>query len=220
MLAFKPLSSALLCTVFLLSLPQASFSRNIYRYTNTEGNMVVNDRIPSEYSSRGYEVLNEKGTLIKVVPKKLTEEELEHRGIEEKMAAAAAAEQVDLRKQDESLLLRYSSIEDIEAARERVLRDMRIRVSTLKSNIHSLKARVENYQTAAADTERSGGTVDLAQLTVIEELQLEIGVTERSIVDRQAEIEDVQQKFQQDIDRFGVLLGLVELRRTLLEAQD
>ena len=220
MLAFKPLSPALLCTVFLLSLPQALFSRDLYRYTNNEGNMVVDDRIPGEYSARGYEVLNEEGVVIKVVPRELTEEELEQRGIEEKMAVAAAAEEERLRKWDESLLLRYSTIADIEASRERALRDLRIRVSILKSNTRSLKQQVENYQAVAADTERSGGTVDLAQLTVIEELQSEIGVTERSIVDRQAEVERVQREFQLDINRFGMLLELVELRRTLLEAQD
>ena len=220
MLDFKSFGPALLCTVFLLSLPQVSFSRDLYRYTNNEGNMVVDDRIPGEYSARGYEVLNEEGVVIKVVPRELTEEELQQRGIEEKLAAAAVAEKERLRKWDESLLLRYSTIADIEAARERALRDLRIRVSILKSNTRSLKQQVENYQAVAADTERSGGTVDLAQLTVIEELQSEIGVTERSIIDRQAEVESVQREFQLDINRFGMLLELVELRRTLLEAQD
>jgi hypothetical protein len=220
MLVFKSLSRAFLCTVLLLSLPQASYSRDLYRYTNDEGNMVVDDRIPTEYASRGYEILNEEGVVTKVVPRELTEEELKQRGVEEKMAAAAAAEEERLRKWDESLLLRYSTIEDIEAARERALRELRIRVSILKSNIRSLKQQVENYQAVAADIERSGGTVDLAQLATIDELQSEIWVTERSVVDRQLEVERVQKEFQLDIDRFGKLLELVELRRTLLEAQD
>ena len=220
MLAFKPPGWSLLCTVFLLLLPQYSYSGGLYRYTNDEGNMVVDDRIPSEYASRGYEVLNEEGVVMEVVPRELTEEELEQRGIEEKMAAAAKAEEERLRKWDESLLLRYSTIEDIEAARERALRDLRIRVSILKSNTRSLKQQVENYQAVAADIERNGGTVDLARLSAIEELQSEIGVTERSIVDREIEVERVQKEFQLDIDRFGMLLELVALRRTLLETQD
>lgn len=220
MLVFKPLNRALLCTVFLLLLPQASYSRDLYRYINDEGNMVVDDRIPSEYASRGYEILNDDGVVVEVVPRELTAQEQELRGIEEKMAAAAAAEEERLKKWDESLMLRYSTIEDIEAARERALRDLRIRVSILKSNTRSLKQQVENYQAVAADIERSGGTVDLARLTTIEELQSEIKVTERSIVDRHLEVERVQREFQMDINRFGMLLELVALRRTLLEAQD
>ena len=71
-------------------------------------------------------------------------------------------------------MLRYSTIEDIEAARERALRDLRIRVSILKSNKRSLKQQVENYQAQAADLERSGKEVDVERLQVIEDLQGEI----------------------------------------------
>ena len=60
----------------------------------------------------------------------------------------------------------------------------------------------------------------LFRSTAIEELQSDIKVTERSIADRQIEVERVQREFQLDIDRFGMLLELVALRRTLLEAQD
>jgi hypothetical protein len=182
--------------------------------------MVVDDRISPKYATRGYEILNEDGVVMEVVPRELTEEEQELRGVEEKMAAAAAEEEERLKKWDESLMLRYSTIEDIEAARERALRDLRIRVSILKSNTRSLKQQVENYQAVAADIERGGGKVDLARLATIEELQSDIKVTERSIVERQIEVERVQREFQLDIDRFGMLLELVALRRTLLEAQD
>jgi hypothetical protein len=219
MLIVKPLSQTLLCAVILLTLPLSANSRDLYRYTNDEGNMVVDDRVPNEYVSRGYEVINEEGTVIKVVPRELTEEELEQQDAQIKIAAAAAAEKERIRIWDESLLLRYSSIEDIEAAKERALRDLRIRVSILKSNTRSLKQQVENYQTVAADIERSGGTVDLSRLEAIEELQSEIAIIERSIIDRQAEVERVQEGFQLDIDRFEVLLEVVVLRRKMLETQ-
>jgi hypothetical protein len=220
MLIVKPLSQTLLCAVILLTLPLSANSRDLYRYTNDEGNMVVDDRVPTEYVSRGYEVLNQKGVVIKVVPRELTEEELEQQGIQIKIAAAAVAEQERLRKWDESLLLRYSTIGDIEAARERALRDLRIRVSILKSNTRSLKQQVENYQTVAADIERSGGTVDLTRLKTIEELQSDIAITERSVIDRQAEVKRVQEDFELDIGRFEQLLEIVVLRRTLLETQE
>ena len=220
MLIVKPHRQTLLCALILLTFPLSANSRDLYRYTNDEGNMVVDDRVPNEYVSRGYEVINEEGIVIKVVPRELTEEELEQQDAQIKIAAAAAAEKERLRIWDESLLLRYSTIEDIEAAKERALRDLRIRVSILKSNTRSLKQQVENYQTVAADIERSGGTVDLSRLEAIEELQSEIAIIERSIIDRQAEVERVQEGFQLDIDRFEVLLEVVVLRRKMLETQE
>ena len=80
----------------------------MYRYTNDEGNKVVAYQVPPEFVANGYEILSPTGALIDVVPRQLDDGERE-----------AAAEQERLRKWDESLLLRYSSVEDIEAARER-----------------------------------------------------------------------------------------------------
>jgi len=216
MSAFNRSLCALLSSVFVLAAPLVAYSTDLYRYTNNKGNMVVDYQVPPEYAAKGYEVLNEEGIVIKVVPRELTKEELEQQSIREMQAAAAAAEEERLKKWDESLLLRYSTIEDIEAAQERALRDLRIRVSILKSNTRSLKQQVENYQSVAADIERSGGTVDVARLTTIEDLQSEIAATERSIVDRKREIQLVQESFEKDIGRFHMLLEVVELRRTLL----
>ena len=219
MAVFRSLSRFLLCAVFLLTLPLSAYSKDLYRYTNERGILVIHDRITPEYASKGYEIINEKGVVTKVVPRQLTKEELAQRDVKEQMAAAAAVERERLRRWDESLLLRYSTIEDIEAARERALRDLRIRVSILKSNTRSLKQQVENYQATAADIERGGGTVDVQRLSAIEELQSEIAITERSIVDRETEIEQVKDEFQLDIGRFELLLELVKLRRTLLATE-
>jgi hypothetical protein len=205
--------------MLLLGLAPAAHSRDLYRYYNAEGNMVVDYRVPTEYVAGGYDVLNDDGVVIRVVPRELTEGEKEVVDAQQRLDELARIEQERLRKWDESLLLRYSTIADIEAARERSLRDLRIRVSILKSNRRSLKQQVENYQIQAADQERSGRQVDMTQLGAIEDLQGEISVTDRAIADREREIEEVAATYQQDIDRFGMLLEVVELRRSLL-AQD
>ena len=92
---------------------------------------------------------------------------------------------------------------------------MRIRVRILKSNKRSLKQQVENYQAQAADLERSGKEVDLARIATIEDLQDEIASTERSIADREREINSVAESYERDIERFGLLLDVVERRRAL-----
>jgi DNA repair exonuclease SbcCD ATPase subunit len=212
--------TALLVIAALLSgLSQVAFSRDLYRYYDGEGKMVIDYRVPAEYAGAGYEVLNDKGVVIKVVPRELTEEEKQQRNALEIQQAEAEAEQERLRKWDESLLLRYSTIADIEDMRERSLRDLRIRVSILKSNRRSLKQQVENYQSQAADLERRGQEVDVDRLQAIEELQREIAATDRAIAERQREIQEVSAGYQADIERFAQLLEVVELRRSML-AQD
>jgi hypothetical protein len=219
MMTQTPAFFSLLVAALLLGLAPAAHSRDLYRYYNTQGSMVVDYRVPTEYVAAGYEVLNDDGVVIRVVPRELTADERNVVDAQQKLDELARAEEERLRKWDESLLLRYSTIADIEAARERSLRDLRIRVSILKSNRRSLKLQVENYQMQAADLERSGRQVNVAQLSAIEDLQGEIGTTDRAIVDREQEIEEVAAAYQSDIERFGLLLDVVELRRTLL-AQD
>lgn len=208
-------------TAVALSLLFSAWSQaaNLYRYTNAEGVTVVDYQVPADRVGNGYEILNADGMVVRVVPRELSEEEKKVRNAQQELEAEASAEERRLREWDESLLLRYSTVADIEAAQERALRDLRIRLSILKSNKRSLKHQVENYQAQAADMERSGREVDVARISAIENIQAEIASTDRSINERAREIEDVSAAYQRDIDRFGMLLEVVELRQTLLARQ-
>ena len=211
--------SALVAALLLQVTAPAAESANLYRYTNDEGNVVVDYQVPTRYVAQGYEVLNMEGVVLEVVPRQLTEEEKQVLNAQQELEEAARAEQERLKEWDESLLLRYSTIADIEAAEERALRDLRIRMSILKGNKRSLKQQVENYQAQAADLERRGQEVDVARLVAIEDIQTEIETTDRSINERAREIEEVEQAYQRDKDRFRMLLEVVELRKTLLAKQ-
>lgn len=194
-------------------------ARELYRYRNDEGVTVVDWRVPAEYASKGYEILNEDGIVIEVVPRALTDEERRDAATAEQLTAEAQAERERVRARDESLLRRYSSVDDIEAARARSLRDLQIRVSILKSNRRSLRQRVENSQARVAEAERSGSPLPTTELDRIERLKSEILATERAIADRESEIDRVTASYQEDIERFQQLLDVVELRRNLEKSQ-
>jgi hypothetical protein len=217
-MSIRTFSTGTIAALSLL-LPMWAQAANLYRYTNAEGVTVVDYQVPAAYVRSGYEILNADGMVVRVVPRELSDEEKKVLNAQQELEAAASAEERRLREWDESLLLRYSTVEDIEAARERALRDLRIRLSILKSNKRSLKQQVETYQAQAADMERSGREVDIARISAIENIQAEIASTERSIKERSREIEAVSAAYQKDIDRFGMLLEVVELRQTLLAKQ-
>ena len=199
----------------LLCLTSLVEAKPLYRYRNAEGNVVVDYQVPSESIGGGYEVLNSDGMVIKVVPRALTPEERHLEDAENKREQASREEKERLREWDESLMLRYSTVDDIEDARRRALGELQIRMSILKGNRRSLKQKVEAYQTQAANMERSGMAVDVERLKAIEVLQSEIVSTERDIKDRQREIEELEAAFDADIERFDQLRDVVELRQTL-----
>lgn len=215
-----------LCLTILLSMSAFSLAQNpgrgiyLYRYQNNDGVTVINSEIPPEFINRGYEILNTNGTVFKVVPRSLTEEERASRSSEEYRQRIEKEEAERLLKWDESLLLRYSSVEDIAAARDRALSELHIRISILRSNVRSLKLQVESNQTRAANVERRGGLVPVEMVAAIDGLNDEIKETERSIEERLQETEVVAQGFQRDIDRFVLLLDKVELRRRFSRIPD
>jgi hypothetical protein len=201
--------------VLLLALPLVADAKPLYRYRNAEGNTVVGFQVPPESISGGYEVLNEKGIVIKVVPRELTEEERKQKDAQEKLLQEAQAEEERLRKWDESLMLRYSTVADIEDARRRAMGNLEIRIVILKGNRRGYKQQVENYQEQLANTERAGGEADVQRLREIETLQNQIRSIERDIRKRELEIEELGAAFQADIDRFKLLQEAVEMRRAL-----
>ena len=61
--------------------------------------------------------------------------------------------------------------------------------------------------------------VDVERLRAIEILQSEIASTERDISDRAREIEELEEAYDADIERFKMLRDVVELRQTLRTRQ-
>lgn len=195
-------------------------SSNLYRYKDDAGIMVVDWRVPAEFIDHGYEVLDETGRVLQVVPRALTQEEKLDASKARKLESEAFAEQERLQAWDESLLLRYSTTEDIEAARDRALRDLKIRVSILKSNRRSLRQQVENAQARVAESERLGGQPRPEDLEYIAIAKTEIDATERQIAEREAQVDAVFAEYQLDIDRFQQLQDVVALRQSMERQQD
>jgi len=176
--------------------------------------------VPAEFIDHGYEVLDETGRVLQVVPRALTQEEKLDASKARKLESEAFAEQERLQAWDESLLLRYSTTEDIEAARDRALRDLKIRVSILKSNRRSLRQQVENAQARVAESERLGGQPRPEDLEYIAIAKTEIDATERQIAEREAQVDAVFAEYQLDIDRFQQLQDVVALRQSMERQQD
>ena len=181
--------------------------KELYRYRNAEGNVVVDYQVPPEYVAGGYEVLNLRGVVLRTVPPTPSAEELADG------SSISPEQEQRVRKQDRALLLRYSAVEDIESARDRSLAELRVRVSILESNRKGYSQQIEKYQAQAAELERRGAEVNTELLKTIDELQKKVVSTERQIAERNSEVEAAEENFAAEIERFQLLQEDVELRR-------
>ena len=99
---------AALVGLLLVALPGAA--KELYRYVNAEGNKVIAYQVPPDFVRNGYEVLSEKGVILRVVPAQLGDDERASLSEQERLAREEEGERERLRKWDEILLLRYSTV--------------------------------------------------------------------------------------------------------------
>jgi len=188
---------------------------NLYRYKNDVGGTVVDWHVPAEFAGRGYEVLSLQGEVLEVVTRQLSSAELKNKDLVKRLQQDAAVERARLAEWDRFLLLRYSTVEDIDAAQERSLRELKIRLSVLFSNRRSARARLEKVLARVADLERRGEAAQQQDLDTIAGLRAEIESRSRAIADRETQVVAVTKEFNDDRDRFAQLQDVVLLRRSL-----
>jgi hypothetical protein len=71
--------------VMLALLSSYALSDNLCRYKNDVGDTVVDWHVPAKFAGRGYEVLNSQGQVIEVVPRQLSEGELQNKDLVERL---------------------------------------------------------------------------------------------------------------------------------------
>lgn len=182
----------------LLASGLAHGQTQLYRYTNEDGVQVMNSRIPPRYVKNGYEIVTPSGEVLEVVAPALTEEEI-----------AARARRKEQEERDARLRRRYTSLADIEAAKERKVNEFTASISILNGNANNIANQITDVQARAADIERNGRQVPQVIIDNLEALENELKETQRMIRLREEDREAVEARFDRDIARFKEIQGEV-----------
>jgi len=142
-------------------LPALAGAGELYRYVNDKG-VIVLDRqgVPPEYIGKGYDVLSDQGRVVRVVPPAPTAAERQR--LQEEKAQATS---------DAQLLRLYSSLDDVDRARERKLTELDGAVGAARGNLQSLRTQQANLQGQAAEQERAGRVVPESLLVQISNIK-------------------------------------------------
>ncbi|PZW63669.1 uncharacterized protein DUF4124 [Pseudomonas sp. URMO17WK12:I1] len=180
-----------------LLLPLWANAAEMYRYTNAQGVTVIDRQgVPSEFIAKGYEVLNEQGRVIRVVPPAPTAEEMQKILADRERA-----------KSDAQLLRLYSSLEDVDRAQARKLAELDGLIGVAKGNLQSVRQQQANLQKQAADQERAGREVPKHLLDQISSQRDEQARISKDIERYQAARAQAQNIFTADRARVSELLG-------------
>lgn len=182
----------------------------LFRYVDENKHVVLNDTLPPSAVNNGYEIIRPDGTVIKTVQPAAADAAAAKAAAEAERLAEEADRQ---RKWDESLLLRYSDVADIKAAKKRALSDIQVRLSILRGNLNYLKTQVEREEFRAAEADRQGLEVSAEQKDAIRTMKAQLGDVEELIEVRAREMNEVAARYDRDIQRFDVLLKQIGSRR-------
>jgi hypothetical protein len=187
----------------------------LYRYQNEAGVTVVDWAIPAAYVGSGYEVLNDSGQIVRVVPPAKTDTELERDAVAARAQEAEAAAQAAQLERDTFLLRRYSTIEDIEAARDRSLRELDIRIAILSGQRDTLSQQLSRHQSALDTAKQSDAASPQYEEETVAALRAEIQSLEEASEGRQKQAAALAEAYSRDIARFAELEEIVALRRQM-----
>jgi DNA repair exonuclease SbcCD ATPase subunit len=178
-----------------------------YRYVNDQGVKVMNHSIPPAFVQRGYEILNAQGSVIKVVPPALSESDI--KALEARQA---------VKEEYDQLSRRYSSTQDIENAKLRQLDRLDATIALVRGNINNLKRQIDGIGTKAAEYERAAKPVPASLLDSLAKTKNELATTEKLMVVRLEEKQQVVDKFEREKTIFTQGKELVKAAGTQVRA--
>ncbi|GAA5319778.1 MAG: hypothetical protein Aseana_18410 [Candidatus Pelagadaptatus aseana] len=169
-----------------------------YRYVNEQGVRVIEHSIPPAYAQKGYEVVTLGGEVVRVVEPAISSEAAEQQKLAREEAEKLAAWDTELKR-------RYSSVRDVEAAKQRKLNELNGNIAILDSNISSLKSQIAQQHANAAESERQGRKIPQAVVDALAGLEEELVLTEELLRERQKQYRQVSDKYDRDRERFRVI---------------
>lgn len=179
-------------------------------WTNSDGVRECGDKVPPEASQKKREELNKQGLVVEEHERAKTQEELEK---EKEMAAKQAEEERKIEereKMDEILLSTFTSVDEIEVARDDKLEAIESSIDLANTRNEKMQKDMDGLLEKAAAAETSGEEPSKHLLEDIATLERQINNNNKFIKDKRTEQEEIKDAYAVDIERFKNLKGIEE----------
>lgn len=193
------MSNRLIALLLTLSLiPLAAEARQFFRYKDADGQTVINSSIPPEFVKNGYEIIDDKGVVLREVAPQLSEEEIRNRRAEEQRVQ-------EERVRDAELVKLYRSPGDVDRAMRTWLSRLDMEIRLKDNRIDILRTEFNALQSQAANQERAGQAVDAELLTQMAEIEAEIAAYQAEIDHVEARKTEAREDFAADRERMEII---------------
>lgn len=201
----------LVLAVLTVGLAAASFSadaQNRYRWTGEDGSTRISDRIPPDAAKYRIEVLNARGLVVRVIEAQLTEEQRVEAERQAQLEEEARLARENQARHDHMLLQSYTSVADIERARDGRVQALEAQIRVAQAAGVRLQANHDELQAQIERLEGAGRPVpeDLTQRLAATKEQLD--ANQRFVDTRERELDELLSQFETDIERYQELRGI------------
>jgi len=193
-----------LLALSLIVLPTASQAA-IKCWVNKDGVKECGDKVPPEYAQEGHKELSERGFVVDEKERAKSEEELEEERRQEALKAEEERLAAERERHDQILLQTFSSVSDLEKARDDKLLALESTISIIETRNEKIQADLDNRIKKAADEERAQGKPSEELLKDIEDLRRQITNNNQHIAEKRSEQEELKETYARDIERFKEL---------------
>lgn len=169
-----------------------------FKWKDDKGRTHYGETIPPEYANRSSVELDEKGRVVKS-QEVLTTEERQARDAENVRKRNEDAAALDQRRHDRMLMQSYSSEAEIDAARERSLKQTELSLKDTQDRLKEARQKLDKTR-----TERGSKSPTSETLAADEKLVTQL---EQELAHRQAEIATIKERAEADKSRYRELTG-------------
>ena len=183
-------------------------SGNLYRYKDDQGNEIIATQIPAEFVKNGYEIMNDRGQVIREVSRTLSDEERANQA--DSLEAVRLAEEARIQQEeDDTLLLRlYRSPEEVIRRRDTTLEELDAQLTVLNALRGNAEEDVARIQITIDNNVEAEREVPQNILSQFESASEERDRLDRQITRIENERADTISTAQKNIDRLMELLNL------------
>jgi Domain of unknown function (DUF4124) len=192
-----------------LLLSGSAMAQSIYTCTNAQGRKITSDRPIAECTDRSQQEITPTGTVKRVVGPTLTAKERALQDEKDRQAAEARARELDEKRRDRALLLRYPNrqVHDTERALalaqvDEVSKASMVRAQELAEQRRLIDLDMEFYK---KDPSKAPGSLKRR----LDENQGAVLVQQRFLADQATEKQRVNQRFDEELVKLNQLWALM-----------
>jgi hypothetical protein len=196
---------AAVLTAALLGLASGPLWAPLYKWVDEKGVVHYGDKLPPEYAGKANTEISKTGVHLKDNEAQQTPEQLKAKAAEKKKEEEEHKKVLEAQRQDNALLTTYSSVQEIDIAREKALRQA-------EDTIRGIQQKITDTQSLQLQLQKDASTYKSKKLPLA--LQKQIDDADKDLVNNQGlvvskrkELDSIRAKFDDEKSRYIKLTG-------------